>query len=112
MRVLGSPIGARALGLIETVDARALTWVGGHRPGPRIPTLILHSRVDPVVPFSGSVAYVERHPDAALVAFDASGHCNEANQEPERFQDAIAAFLRTLSPRADARDPRMTVSGA
>lgn len=96
MRVLGSPIGARALGLIETVDARALTWVGGHRPGPGIPTLILHSRVDPVVPFSGSVAYVERHPDAELVAFDASGHCNEANQEPERFHDAIAGFLRAL----------------
>lgn len=112
MRVLGSPIGARALGLIETVDARALTWVGGHRPGPRIPTLILHSRVDPVVPFSGSVAYVERHPDAELVAFDASGHCNEANQEPERFHEAIAGFLRTLSPRADARDRRTTVSGA
>ncbi|WP_314454659.1 serine aminopeptidase domain-containing protein [uncultured Microbacterium sp.] len=112
MRVLGSPIGARALGLIETVDARALTWVGGHRPGPRIPTRILHSRVDPVVPFSGSVAYVERHPDAELVAFDASGHCNEANQEPERFHEAIAGFLRTLSPRADARDRRKTVSGA
>lgn len=96
MRVLGSPIGARALGLIETVDARALTWVGGHRPGPRIPTLILHSRLDPVVPFSGSVAYVERHPDADLVAFDATGHCNEANQEPERFHDAIAGFLRSL----------------
>ncbi|KQR18890.1 serine aminopeptidase domain-containing protein [Microbacterium sp. Leaf151] len=96
MRVLGSPIGARALGLIETVDARALTWVGGHRPGPRIPTLILHSRLDPVVPFSGSVAYVERHPDADLVAFDATGHCNEANQESERFHDAIDGFLRSL----------------
>ncbi|MCI9859688.1 serine aminopeptidase domain-containing protein [Microbacterium proteolyticum] len=96
MRVLGSPVGARALGLIETVDARALTWVGGHRPGPCIPTLILHSRLDPVVPFSGSVAYVERHPDADLVAFDATGHCNEANQESERFHDAIDGFLRSL----------------
>ena len=111
MRVLGSPIGARALGLIETVDARALTWVGGNRPGPRIPTLILHSRVDPVVPFSGSVAYVERHPDAELVAFDASGHCNEANQEPERFHDAIAGFLRGLSPRPDGRGRRAVASG-
>ncbi|MCJ1707844.1 carboxylesterase [Microbacterium sp. VKM Ac-2923] len=96
MRVLGSPVGASALGLIEAVDARALRWVGAERPGPRIPTLILHSRLDPVVPFSGSVAYVERHPDAELVAFDATGHCNEANQEPERFHDAIAGFLRSL----------------
>lgn len=96
MRVLGSPLGARALGLIEAVDAPALSWVGAERPGPRIPTLILHGRLDPVVPFSGSVAYVERHPDAELVAFDATGHCNEANQEPERFHDAIAGFLRSL----------------
>lgn len=96
MRVLGSRVGARALGLIESVDTRALTWVGAERPGPRIPTLILHSRVDPVVPFSGSVAYVERHPDAELIAFDATGHCNEANQELERFHGAIADFLREL----------------
>ncbi len=48
----------------------------------------------PVVPFSGSVAFVERHPDAELVAFDATGHCNEANQEPERFHDTIAGWLR------------------
>lgn len=94
MRVLASRIGARALGLVEAVDARALTWVGGGRPGPGVPTIILHSRVDPVVPFSGSVAFVERHPDAELVAFDATGHCNEANQEPERFHDAIAGWLR------------------
>lgn len=96
MRVLGSRVGARALGLVEAVDARALTWVGEHRSGPDLPTLILHSRVDPVVPFSGSVAYVEQHPDTELVAFDATGHCNEANQEPERFHDAIAGFLRSL----------------
>lgn len=94
MRVLASRVGARALGLVEAVDARALTWVGTKRPGPRVPTLILHSRVDPVVPFSGSLAYVQRHPDAELVAFDATGHCNEANQEPERFHDAIVGFLR------------------
>lgn len=94
MRVLASRVGARALGLIESVDTRALTWVGTERPGPRIPTLILHGRADPVVPFSGSAAYVERHPDAELVAFDATGHCNEANQEPERFRDAIVGFLR------------------
>lgn len=96
MRVLGSPLGARTLGLIEAVDAPALSWVGAERPGPRIPTLILHGRLDPVVPVSGSVAYVDRHPDAELVAFDATGHCNEANQEPERFHDAIAGFLRSL----------------
>lgn len=99
MRVLRSRIGARALGLIESVDARALTWVGEGRPGPRLPTLIVHARTDPVVPFSGSVAYVARHPDAELVAFDATGHCNEANQEPERFRAAIAGFLGHLPGR-------------
>ncbi|WP_394685144.1 alpha/beta hydrolase family protein [uncultured Microbacterium sp.] len=94
MRILGSRIGARALGLIEAVDAPALNWVDGPRPAPTVPTLIVHSLRDPVVPVSGSLAYVKRHPDAELVAFDATGHCNEANQDPTRFHDAIAGFLR------------------
>ncbi|MFJ4161470.1 alpha/beta hydrolase family protein [Microbacterium testaceum] len=94
MRILGSALGARALGLIEGVDAPALNWVDGPRPAPRVPTLIVHSLRDPVVPVSGSLAYVKRHPEAELVAFDATGHCNEANQDPTRFHDAIAGFLR------------------
>ncbi|KQM44986.1 S9 family peptidase [Microbacterium sp. Leaf203] len=94
MRILGSALGARALGLIEGVDAPALNWVDGPRPAPRVPTLIVHSLRDPVVPVSGSLAYVKRHPEAELVAFDATGHCNEANQDPTRFHDAIGGFLR------------------
>ncbi|WP_279366124.1 alpha/beta hydrolase family protein [Microbacterium testaceum] len=95
MRILGSALGARALGLIEGVNAPALNWVDGPRPAPRVPTLIVHSLRDPVVPVSGSLAYVKRHPEAELVAFDATGHCNEANQDPTRFHDAIAGFLRS-----------------
>ncbi len=94
MRILGSALGARALGLIEGVDAPALNWVDGPRPAPRVPTLIVHSLRDPVVPVSGSLAYVKRHPEAELVAFDATGHCNEANQDPTRFHDALGGFLR------------------
>jgi len=97
MRILGSSLGAKALGLIEAVDAPALNWVDGPRPAPRVPTLIVHSLRDPVVPVSGSLAYVKRHPGAELVAFDATGHCNEANQDPARFHDAIAGFLRGLT---------------
>lgn len=96
LTVLGSRLGSRALGLIEAVDARALNWVDGPRPAPAVPTLIVHSLRDPVVPVSGSMAYAKRHPDAELVAFDASGHCNEANQDPRRFHDAITGFLRAL----------------
>ena len=99
MRILGSRLGARALGLIEAVDAPALNWVDGPRPAPEVPTVIVHSLRDPVVPVSGSLAYVKRHPEAELVAFDATGHCNEANQDPMRFHDAIVGFLRGL-PRA------------
>jgi pimeloyl-ACP methyl ester carboxylesterase len=95
MRILGSALGARALGLIEGVDAPALNWVDGPRPAPRVPTLIVHSLRDPVVPVSGSLAYVKRHPEAELIAFDTTGHCNEANQDPTRFHDAIAGFLRS-----------------
>ncbi len=96
MRILGSHLGARALGLIEAVDARALNWVDGTRPAPAVPTLIVHSLRDPVVPVTGSLAYAKRHPGVELVAFDASGHCNEANQDPRRFHDAIAGFVRGL----------------
>lgn len=94
MKVLNSRAGARVLGLVEAVDARALNWVDAERPAPGIPTLIVHGRADPVVPFSGSAAYAARHPDVDLVGFDADGHCNEANQEPERFHDTIAGWLR------------------
>ncbi|MDF2990559.1 MAG: hydrolase of the alpha/beta superfamily [Microbacterium sp.] len=96
LRVLGSRLGARALGLIEAVDARALNWVDGPRPAPQLPTLIVHSLRDPVVPVTGSMAFTARHPESRLVAFDTTGHCNEANQDPERFRDAIAGFLRAL----------------
>ncbi|MDQ1075618.1 MULTISPECIES: alpha/beta hydrolase [Microbacterium] len=100
LRVLESRLGSRVLGLIEAVDARALNWVDGPRPAPALPTLIVHSLRDPVVPVTGSTAYTARHPEASLVAFDATGHCNEANQDPERFRGAITGFLRGL-PRAD-----------
>jgi uncharacterized protein len=100
LRVLRSRLGARALGLIEAVDARALNWVDGPRRAPELPTLIVHSLRDPVVPVSGSLAFTARHPESTLVAFDATGHCNEANQDPERFHAAIGDFLRTL-PRSD-----------
>ncbi|MFJ4039448.1 alpha/beta hydrolase [Microbacterium sp. NPDC090007] len=94
LAVLGSRVGARAMGLIEAVDARALNWVDGPRSAPTVPTLIVHSLRDPVVPVTGSMTYAARHPDVELVAFDASGHCNEANQDPRRFHDAITGFLR------------------
>ena len=96
LRVLRSRLGARALGLIEAVDARALNWVDGARRAPELPTLIVHSLRDPVVPVTGSLAFTARHPEARLVAFDATGHCNEANQDPERFHAAIGDFLREL----------------
>jgi len=94
MRMLGSRLGSRALGLIEAVDAPALNWVDGPRPAPEVPTLIVHSLRDPVVPVTGSMAFTARHPQSTLVAFDTTGHCNEANQDPERFREAIAGFLR------------------
>ncbi|BAJ75164.1 hydrolase of the alpha/beta superfamily [Microbacterium testaceum StLB037] len=96
LRVLRSRWGARALGLIEAVDARALNWVDGARRAPDLPTLIVHSLRDPVVPVTGSLAFAARHPGARLVAFDATGHCNEANQDPKRFHAAIGDFLREL----------------
>ena len=91
--VLRSPLGSRVLRLREPVDAAALNWVDGHRGAVAIPTLILHSRHDPVVPFSGSADFAATHPEVELVEFSTTGHCNEPNQNPELFTGSIDAWL-------------------
>lgn len=91
--VLRSRVGSKALRLREPVDAASLNWVDGHRGAVTIPTLILHSRHDPVVPFSGSVDFAATHREVQLVEFSTTGHCNEPNQNPELFTDSIDAWL-------------------
>lgn len=96
--ILRSPIGSRALRLAEPVDAASLNWINGRRPAVKIPALILHSRHDPVVPFSGSADFADTHPGTQLVEFSTSGHCNESNQNPGLFHDSIRAWLDRLPP--------------
>jgi pimeloyl-ACP methyl ester carboxylesterase len=94
VHVLRSPLGAKALRLSGAVDAGALNWVDGRRAGVTLPTLLLHSRHDPVVPFSGSEAFAATHPEAQLVAFSSTGHCNEPNQDPKLFNESIDTWLK------------------
>lgn len=99
LHVLGSSLGAKALHLAEPVDARSLNWIDGRRGRVTLPTLILHSRYDPVVPFSGSADFAASHAEAQLVEFSTTGHCNEPNQNLELFNHSITTWLEELADR-------------
>jgi pimeloyl-ACP methyl ester carboxylesterase len=99
LHVLSSPVGARALRLAQPVDARSLNWIDGRRARVTLPTLILHSCYDPVVPFSGSADFAAIHPRAQLVEFSTTGHCNEPNQNIELFNRSIMTWLGELVAR-------------
>lgn len=95
--VLKNPLGAKALNLTRSVDAASLNWIDRLRAPVRLPILILHSRHDPVVPFSGSADFTASHPATQLVEFSSTGHGNEPNQNPKLFNDSISNWLRQLA---------------
>jgi proline iminopeptidase len=67
------------------------------------PTLVIHGKSDPLVPYQGGVDTAYRIRDARLVLLDGFGHDFPA-QLFERFADMIAAHARaapTLPPRRD-----------
>jgi len=68
------------------------------------PTLVVWGREDRIVTFAGSRRLLARVPHARLVAFDRCGHLPML-EHPERFNAALAEFLRTVdaSPLPRAR---------
>ncbi|HEX6301479.1 MAG TPA: alpha/beta hydrolase [Acidimicrobiia bacterium] len=58
-----------------------------------VPTLILHSKDDPLASYDAAVQAAERIPGARLVGLDSGGHLGLG--QTERVRDAIAHFLRS-----------------
>lgn len=56
-----------------------------------VPTLIIHTKDDPLASFEAANAAAERIPGAELVALDSGGHLGLGQTEPVR--DAIAEFI-------------------
>ena len=56
-----------------------------------VPTLIIHTKDDPLASFSAARAAAERIPGARLVALESGGHLGLG--QTERVRDAIADFL-------------------
>jgi pimeloyl-ACP methyl ester carboxylesterase len=67
----------------------------------RVPTVVIHGRNDPLIPFRGGVATARAIPDARLVAIDGMGHDMPPAVWP-RVVDAIAANAERASERAAA----------
>jgi pimeloyl-ACP methyl ester carboxylesterase len=90
--VLTAPWLHRTAGSPARIDFDELDWTTKKRLN--IPTLVIHSRGDGLVPFQLSPAFVKaQEPCAELVTFDAVPHCAEYNAEPEKFDDTIAPWL-------------------
>lgn len=68
----------------------------------RHPVLLVHGRDDEVIPFSASLAALERLADAELHAFSACGHWVQI-ERASRFVDVVVDFLHAGAAAAPSR---------
>jgi pimeloyl-ACP methyl ester carboxylesterase len=96
---LGSPLLSRVAGMRAPVDLDALDWTTGREELP--PCLVIHSRGDAEVPIAVTRAFVAASGGRAeLVEFPPTVHAWEYNVDPERFDEAVAAWAaRVVPPR-------------
>jgi RNA polymerase sigma factor (sigma-70 family) len=90
------------------IEARASVDVSDLLAAVRVPTLVLHSREDQVVPLSEGRLLAAGIPGAQSVELDSKNHVL-LEHEPawKRFCDAVRDFME-LAPRSGADDPAFT----
>jgi pimeloyl-ACP methyl ester carboxylesterase len=88
---LSSRWGSRALGLPRRINFRALDW---RESEVAVPTLVIHSVSDPVVPITTSRMFCRNNPESAeLVEFPGRQHAWEYNIDPQRFEAVVSAWF-------------------
>lgn len=116
-RKLPAAIGRRASGLISSrrgrhltglaapVDLASLDWVTRYREL-RTPTLILHSKDDEFVPDTAGRQLSRLSPLVEFVAFRKARHTKEWNVAPQRWENAVRAWLKPLVSGTDGSNHR------
>lgn len=93
LRMLQSPMVRFITGLQDPINFAHMDWLK-RAEEIRKPTLVLHGRGDHSTPFHVSRQVADLYPDVVqLVPFDAVGHSHEWNEEPERWESAVAGLL-------------------
>ncbi|QOT19943.1 S9 family peptidase [Paenarthrobacter sp. YJN-5] len=93
MRLLGTRVFARMLGLEEPIDFDALDWVEvANRVD--VPTLVLHSTADQEVPWEISAAFQRANPaTVTLIALPEAHHTQEWNASPSTFTNELTSWV-------------------
>jgi dienelactone hydrolase len=69
-----------------------------------VPMLLLHGDRDGQTPVSASVALAARSPESvSLERFSGAGHCQSWNEYPDRYGEAVRAFLAKVLEPTDAQ---------
>ncbi|WGM22891.1 alpha/beta fold hydrolase (plasmid) [Paenarthrobacter sp. OM7] len=98
MRLLGTRVFARMLGLEEPIDFDALDWVEvANRVD--VPTLVLHSTADQEVPWEISAAFQRANPaTVTLISLPEAHHTQEWNASPSTFTNELTSWVsKTIS---------------
>lgn len=92
--MLTHPLGRRITGLAAPVNFKTMDWVS-RAVELRTPSLILHSIDDDFVPYEATAELARRNPEmVTFEPFSKARHTKEWNVDPERWEDAVEAWLR------------------
>lgn len=101
LRTMTAEIGATLMQARGEVDARELL------PQVRVPTLVLHSVRDQVVPLSEGLRLAREIPDATFIQLDSANHVLLEHEQAWRdFQQAVLEFTRQSVSAGGLGDPR------
>jgi len=90
---LGQPAIQRSFGVREHISLTELTHAADEA-AERVPMLLVHSELDPLVPVDASRRFAEAHPgQVELRTTRTAGHAWEFNAEPEWFSRTIREWL-------------------